>query len=1123
MTVLPAKTWSSRRGLAAGVSLRMKREKAFLSDRQKLTEESILSKILLGNEQWDLFHGIPKGYSLRTRVRIKLETSRTGYAWDILQTIVSLVACALCVVQSYMPDASYPQLDLVICGVFAADYILRFYCAENRYIFPFTFTAIIDVLAVAPTIYDRFIEPLAEIHGQKPTLAFVRFIRVLRVMKVIQMSRHSPTQLISAVQQQLISLGLLITSIVFVSACLFQLVENSYRDSIITADGRVVDESLTLGDCFYFILVTISTVGYGDVIPVTTFGKFVTCAMILMSLVMLPKEVNRLIELLSMQSPFRRTYNPHPANPHVLLLGYVSNATTLMDFINEFYHPDRIVGNGDGIATMNNIPCVIMAPMEPTEEVRALLLNPLLQNKVIYIKGSIFNEDDFRRVGGDMAQAAFLLTDKNSNDSTAEDANTVLRSLLLENANPLLQVFMQVIRPSYTEVLTHNHRHHVLCIDELKLNLLAKNCLCPGLSTLVCNLFRSSNIPDALPAAEWRREYMEGCTMEIYTTAAPFYLTDLPFTQAASILYDIFDGEVILVGVHQGDISSRSFAADASCYKSRPTFLNSIKALSASFFAEEVHAPWSRSHPPSAAGHNDDKTRTRRTFVNPGANFVLKSHHTLYVLCESRNVAQLVSSSAYYNHWVDRGNTIDKSEPPLPQINNVHLANTKLVATRASVCRSRKEVCIGAAVPLEDLDPFSSTATLRDHIIVVSDLVDVPIETFIKPLRLTHYTNGSQHFHPIVFVSTNEAAIDVAFASARHYDGVYLMHTSTESNEMYFRAGILEANCCVLLAEMSGQRVMDGESLDSRAIFRYLTVQKILEKHSQTMHVDFAVFVEMTASSTIKVLNTTLTKRIKHSVLSSNPKQGRGNLMQPRRAVPHVGVILESLVENHQIAWRRHLERKASKRAKSMPASALPFYAAGYGMSTDFFDSLLCQSFFTPELLQFAQELLCMDQNQETTSNNLNGDIVSSSISQIPLPASFVGQSFGDLYSHLLDAKSAIAIGLYRNSRSHASLPYVYTVPKRNTLLRADDFVFVLAQPHVQISFENANVVETRNSQATTPFDPIQTQMPPPDREIQNRQETTPSDRELELQMAWPSASPAAPPAPSFCAPTSQM
>ncbi|CAK4652061.1 unnamed protein product [Aphanomyces euteiches] len=192
-------------------------------------------------------------------------------------------------------------------------------------------------------------------------------------------------------------------------------------------------------------------------------------------------------------------------------------------------------------------------------------------------------------------------------------------------------------------------------------------------------------------------------------------------------------------------------------------------------------------------------------------------------------------------------------------------------------------------------------------------------------------------------------------------------------------------------------------------------------------------------------------------------------------------------------------------------------------MSSDFFDSLLCQSFFTPELLQFAQELLCMDQNQETTSNNLNGDIVSSSISQIPLPASFVGQSFGDLYSHLLDAKSAIAIGLYRNSRSHASLPYVYTVPKRNTLLRADDFVFVLAQPHVQISFENANVVETRNSQATTPFDPIQTQMPPPDREIQNRQETTPSDRELELQMAWPSASPAAPPAPSFCAPTSQM
>ncbi|ETV63500.1 hypothetical protein H257_19580, partial [Aphanomyces astaci] len=101
--------------------------------------------------------------------------------------------------------------------------------------------------------------------------------------------------------------------------------------------------------------------------------------MILGSLVMLPQEVNRLVALLAMQSPFRKTYIPDPNLPHVLLLGHVASASVLLDFFTEFYHPDRIVCGPNGAASINNIPCIIMAPVEPSEEVRALLVNPLFQ------------------------------------------------------------------------------------------------------------------------------------------------------------------------------------------------------------------------------------------------------------------------------------------------------------------------------------------------------------------------------------------------------------------------------------------------------------------------------------------------------------------------------------------------------------------------------------------------------------------------------------------------------------------------------------------------------------------------------------------------------------------------
>ncbi|RHZ13946.1 hypothetical protein DYB37_001698 [Aphanomyces astaci] len=420
---------------------------------------------------------------------------------------------------------------------------------------------------------------------------------------------------------------------------------------------------------------------------------------------------------------------------------------------------------------------------------------------------------------------------------------------------------MQVISPSYTDFITHNDLHHILCIDQHKLSLLAKNCLCPGLSTLVCNLFRSTVLPDTLSHIEWKREYVEGSTMEIYTTATPSYVVDLSFTKAADMLYDIFDGEVILVGIHEGEGGASSKSATASS-SSSSTLSHMWKGMSSTFLSERSPAKnpsRTQTHeinPAPCSLHPRPRPWEQlaphcTTYVNPGANYMLQPHHTLYVLCESRNVAQLVSS------------------------------NSRLVSTRISLSRKRNDVVI-TAVSSDDgnqeEEDKDGRGSIRDHIIVVSDLVDVPIETFIKPLRLAHYTDGSTHYRPIVFVSTCDTAIQVAY----------------------------DAKCCVLLAEKSGQRVMDGESLDNRVIFRYLTVQKILEKHSAAMSPDFAVFVEMAASSTMKVMDTTLTKRLTSVAahLHSFPRPPRGSPLSPsdnRPVVERMSIFLDSYVDRRDI------------------------------------------------------------------------------------------------------------------------------------------------------------------------------------------------------------------------------
>ncbi|RLO04745.1 hypothetical protein DYB28_001997, partial [Aphanomyces astaci] len=95
-------------------------------------------------------------------------------------------------------------------------------------------------------------------------------------------------------------------------------------------------------------------------------------------------------------------------------------------------------------------------------------------------------------------------------------------------------------------------------------------------------------------------------------------------------------------------------------------------------------------------------------------------------------------------------------------------------------------------------------------------------------------------------------------------------------------------------------------SLDNRVIFRYLTVQKILEKHSAAMSPDFAVFVEMAASSTMKVMDTTLTKRLTSVAahLHSFPRPPRGSPLSPsdnRPVVERMSIFLDSYVDRRDI------------------------------------------------------------------------------------------------------------------------------------------------------------------------------------------------------------------------------
>ena len=146
---------------------------------------------ILGNEKWDLFEGIPKGYTVRMKVRLKLENSSAGTKWDILQTCLSLITCAFYVASTYNKgDSGETETDksseMVFLCLFLIDYLLRFYCCVNRFIYPFTFNAIVDFLTILPSLLDMVMST-----SKTPTFQFMRFARILRVTRMLRTMKVS--------------------------------------------------------------------------------------------------------------------------------------------------------------------------------------------------------------------------------------------------------------------------------------------------------------------------------------------------------------------------------------------------------------------------------------------------------------------------------------------------------------------------------------------------------------------------------------------------------------------------------------------------------------------------------------------------------------------------------------------------------------------------------------------------------------------------------------------------------------------------------------------------------------------------------------------------------------------
>ena len=156
-------------------------------------------------------------------------------------------------------ESYFIYLDWTFLTLFTVEYIIRVYTSPDRKAFIFSFFGVIDLLAILPA--------LMLIPGFR-ILRVLRFLRIFRIFKATRfvLAVDRMIDALGEVRRELLTLVILCSLFVYLAACGIYFFE---KDAQPEAFGSIPD-------AMWWAIVSLTTIGYGDVYPVTPGGKIFT-------------------------------------------------------------------------------------------------------------------------------------------------------------------------------------------------------------------------------------------------------------------------------------------------------------------------------------------------------------------------------------------------------------------------------------------------------------------------------------------------------------------------------------------------------------------------------------------------------------------------------------------------------------------------------------------------------------------------------------------------------------------------------------------------------------------------------------------------------------------------------
>jgi voltage-gated potassium channel len=198
--------------------------------------------------------------------------TRSGRIFDQVLLVIIILSVFVAMFDSvpawYKENhALFMQIEWVFTIIFCIEYILRILVSPNPVRYIISFWGIIDLLAVLPTLISPFIT------GYE-TLIIIRSLRLLRIFRVLKLTRFMQES--NVLYHSLKASSYKITVFLFF-VLMLTIICGTLMYVIEGAENGF--DSIPQG--IYWSIVTLTTVGYGDISPVTPIGKFIASLMMI--------------------------------------------------------------------------------------------------------------------------------------------------------------------------------------------------------------------------------------------------------------------------------------------------------------------------------------------------------------------------------------------------------------------------------------------------------------------------------------------------------------------------------------------------------------------------------------------------------------------------------------------------------------------------------------------------------------------------------------------------------------------------------------------------------------------------------------------------------------------------